>query len=188
MRTSEKMYCLGLALLAAINISPNALAEDRQDTSKSCRTFVQGFYDWYAAEANKDTPGDTSDIALKYKRSVFSPVLFKKLKEDSDAQAKVSGEIVGLDFDPFLATNSTPYKKYVVGNVLPKGQNHYLVQICGIEKGKKVAGTIVTPEVAMTGGRWTFVNFRYGNSKIPENENLLSILTVLKKDRQKYPN
>jgi hypothetical protein len=181
------MRCFSLSLLLATNFSLGAQGQRQQGTEKSCRTFVQGFYNWYTAVTQKETQGDSSDLALKYKGSAFSPELLHQLKEDSAAQAKVSGEIVGLDFDPFLATNSDPYEKYVVGNVLPKG-DRYRVQIYGIQAGKKSTDPVVVPELISKNGRWTFVNFHYGKSKFTENENLLSILNVLKKDRQKHPN
>jgi hypothetical protein len=41
------------------------------------------------------------EIVLKSKYA-FSPELASKLKEDLAAQEKSPGEIVGLDFDPFL--------------------------------------------------------------------------------------
>lgn len=58
--------------------------------------FVQSFYDWYV-KAEID-----SDAALKKKPAYFSPELTKALKADAVAAAKSPGDIVGLDFDPFL--------------------------------------------------------------------------------------
>jgi hypothetical protein len=50
----------------------------------------------------KDGTDTAWNLAIKTKSSVFSPQLALALKEDSAAQAKAEGEIVGLDFDPFL--------------------------------------------------------------------------------------
>jgi len=181
------MLRIGLSFVLALNLSTSAQGQNLQGNEKSCRTFVQGFYNWYVLESRKESSGCTSDLALKYKSSVFSPELARKLREDSAAQAKAAGELVGLDFDPFLATNDDPYERYVVGKVSPKGE-HYWAQIYGIHAGKKSKDPAVVPELALKNGRWTFVNFHYGKSEYPVNENLLSILNVLKKDRQKYAN
>jgi hypothetical protein len=41
------------------------------------------------------------------------------------------------------------------------------------------------PELAFENGKWVFTNFHYGDSDIPANENLLSVLQQLKKERDK---
>jgi hypothetical protein len=186
MKNSHTMYGFGISLLLSINISVAAQGQGQTPTTSSCQTFVQGFYNWYFQLSKKETKVTTSDLALKYKSSAFSPELLRRLKEDSDAQNKAQGELVGLDFDPFLATNDDPFESYVVGNVSPKGKG-YLVQIYGIHDGKKSKEPAVEPELIFNNGHWTFVNFHYEISKIKENENLLSVLKVLSEDRQKYP-
>jgi len=185
LRLSNKLCCFGLSFFLAINFSLGALGQSQPGNPKSCRTFVEGFYNWYVPETKKENAGCSSYLALKYKGSAFSPELLRELKIDQAAQEKAVGELVGLDFDPFLATNDDPYERYVVGNASPKG-DRYWVQIYGIHAGKKSKTPVVVPELVFTHGRWTFVNFHYEISKFPENENLLSVLNVLKKDREKY--
>jgi hypothetical protein len=124
------------------------------------------------------------DEALKVKGSQFSAELLKELKADSAAQAKDPGEIVGLDFDPILSTNAEPHKGYVVGKAVPKGKTFW-VEVYGVDGNKRTLQPVASPEVAYAKGRWQFVNFHYGVTKIPENENLLSILKVLRRDREK---
>jgi hypothetical protein len=46
----------------------------------------------------------------------------------------------------------------------------------------------VVPELLMNDGHRIFVNFHYKEYKYPEHENLLSILKVLRKSRQKETN
>jgi len=59
-----------------------------------------------------------------------------RLQKDSNAQAKVSGEIVGLDMDPFLATNAEPHQHYTVGKITTKGTS-YWADVYGSDKGKR---------------------------------------------------
>ena len=85
-------------------VFPSALPAQQQgdpQTSKFLHDFVQQFYRWYVPEALSDHHGPAWDLALKDKGDEFSPNLLQALKGDSDAQAKASGYIVGLDFDPF---------------------------------------------------------------------------------------
>ncbi len=149
------------------------------DLKKSCHQFVQSFYTWYLSKA----VSCNSDIALKKKKSAFSAELYKRLEEDRAVAAKTPDEVVGLDFDPF--TNSQdPSDKYVVGTIVPKGDK-YLVDVYGIREGKKSPKPEVVPELAYKNGQWQFVNFHYGKSEYPQNENLLSVLKALKTDREK---
>ena len=153
-------------------------AQSPQDPAASCRTFVQGFYTWYV-------PKHGVEDVLKYRRSAVSPELARALKEDLQASAKNSDEIVGLDFDPFLNAQDTA-ERYVVGKVTPKGDTFW-AEIHRMESGKRVKEPDVTAEVACKEGKCFFVNFHYGKTEQAENENLLSVLKTLKKEREKHP-
>jgi hypothetical protein len=121
-------------------------------------------------------------VTLRQKRSSFSPELVKGLKEDLKASEKSTAEIVGLDFDPFLNTQDIA-ERYLVGKITPKG-DHYWVEVFGVWNGQKNSNPDVVPELAFEKGQWIFTNFHYGKTDIPVNENLLSVLQTLKKDRQ----
>ncbi len=165
-------------LLAISGIMPlNAAPQSDVD---SCRTFVQRFYDWYVPVGGRE-PNWSS--LFSEKKSVFAPSLFQSLKADNDAQAKVEGEIVGLDFDPFL-NSQDPSQKYVVGKITQK-QASYFVDIYGVRNGKKGAKPDVVAELKRSDGKWKFVNFHYGKSEFPENENLVSVLKCLAGSRAK---
>jgi hypothetical protein len=152
-----------------------------------CGPFVQQFYNWYLAKENALTKRNSREsaleVTLREKRSAFSPELVKGLKEDLAASKKSPGEIVGLDFDPFLNAQDIA-ERYLVGNVTPKG-DHYWVEVFGVWNGQKNSNPDVVPELALENGHWIFTNFHYGKTDIPVNENLVSILEVLKKDRRK---
>lgn len=151
---------------------------------QECRKFVQSFYDWYAPIADKESGGAMENI-MKKKGNLFSSELRTRLLEDSAAQAKSKGEIVGLDFDPFLNTNSDVAKKYLATRVVQKG-NDYWVDVHGVFAGKKSAAPTVTPAVGFLNGKCVFVNFHYGKDVLPVNENLISVLKSIADDRKAY--
>jgi len=154
-----------------------------QIRTKSCHDFVQGFYDWYVHETFrtlKDGEGaDAYGQVLKNRGAAFSPGLLRALREDQEAQAKVSGEIVGLDFDPFLASQD-PSKHFVVGKITFKG-NQCFADVHGTSYGTN--GEHVLPELTRKNGRWVFVNFHYPD--FSPDENLIDLLKMLKADREK---
>jgi len=147
------------------------------------KTFVQTFYDWYAATQQNFKKTMELETVMKKKVADFTPELNKRLNEDIAAQKKSPDELIGLDFDPFLSTNSEPYTKYLATKVTQKG-DAFLVEVHGVAKGKTLNKATVTPEVKRIKGKWQFANFHYGKSEFPENENLLSVLKVLKKGRE----
>jgi hypothetical protein len=103
------------------------------------------------------------------------------LKDDLEASSRSPDEIVGLDFDPFLNTQD-PKKNYVVGKAAFQG-DRWRVEIFVLTEGKKPANPDVVAEAARRNGRWVFLNFHYGKSVSPENENLVSVLQALKRSR-----
>jgi hypothetical protein len=152
---------------------------------QDCGPFVQQFYNWYVAKENalmkSNSRESALEVTLREKRSSFSPELVKGLKEDLAASKKSPGEIVGLDFDPFLNAQDIA-ERYLVGKITPK-EDHYWVEVFGVWNGQKNSNPDVVPELVFENGHWIFTNFHYGKTDIPVNENLLSVLEVLKKDR-----
>ena len=142
--------------------------------------FVQDFYNWYVPLAKHDPHERASDVALKKRSADFSVELSKALKEDSAAAAKSPGEIVGIDFDPFLNSQET-VDRSVVGKVTEKN-GAFRVEVYHYLGGKKDKKPQVIPEVKSVNGHWVFVNFWN-----PDKGNLLDELRQLAKDRKKYP-
>src|SRR6202020_115196 len=131
-----------------------------------CRAFVQSFYSWYPKQDINNVAA--SDRVLRHKKAVLSPALYRGLKEDAEAQAKAKGDLVGLDFDPFLNAQDTA-SRYDVGKVVCKNGT-YWANVYGTWNGKKLKKPDVVPELRNQGGRWIFVNFHYGKSNIAVNE------------------
>jgi len=174
-----------VAILAFSAQPVSCQTNSEQDTQEYCRKFVQAFYDWYlskdAASGNLSTP--SMDAVLKRKANVLSPELYRRLKEDSDAQEKCQGEICGLDFDPFL--NSQDASLHFKAVIVTRKGSSYWVDVFGIESGKRREHVI--PELMQENGHWIFMNFHYGKNKWTDDSNLLSILKSLSDERQKNP-
>jgi hypothetical protein len=181
----SKVVTWTLFFFIAVQGSLGAQAENTPKLQQSCRDFVQGFYDWYVPKSQKETDTPSWALALKDKRSAFSPELARLLREDADAQAKATGEIVGLDFDPFLFSQD-PDERYVAKNVTLKG-NHYWVEVHAVRSGKTSDNPVLVPELILRNGQWFFSNFHYGRSEPSQHENLLTVLKSLEEGRQKQP-
>lgn len=175
MKITKLLFC---CFLFALPFSVQAQSGNKADASDSVKKFVQGFYDWYVPKVVSSNSGPAWNVAIKVKAGCFSPELEHKLREDSKAQAKDEGEIVGLDFDPFLNGQDTG-RHYSVGKVVLKGGN-YLAEVHRVVSGKPEEKLTVTAEVTGENGQWYFVNFLY-----PNGHNLLGVLKALKDDRDK---
>jgi hypothetical protein len=151
---------------------------------KSCRESVQNFYDWYFDRLNhkskKQSNASAFDDVLRLKPEVLTARLRHMLKEDSDAASKNPGEIVGLDFDPYI--NAQDWDgKYSVQSATVKGSN-CRASAWGMDGGAKKE--IVVPELELTGGKWVFANFHYPGQSNPRDENLIDLLIGLRDDRK----
>lgn len=173
MRFAKFTACF-LLLVSACSFQLYAANDDY--SQKSLRDFVQNFYDWYTPKAEGNSAEPAWNLALKEKYYCFSKVLAHRLQDDSDAQAKAQGDIVGLDFDPFL-NSQDPEGRYSVGTIVKKGGN-YLVQI-EVDSSAKDGSYIVAAELIHADGRWQFVNFYY-----PNGYNLLNVLKRLSENRK----
>lgn len=176
------MKILGIvacALLVVSLCSPKANGTNDGKAAETVKDFVQEFYNWYVPIALSDNAVPASDVALKQRRTAFSLMLFRALKADSEAQAKAKGYVVGIDFDPFLASQD-PCEHYEVGRVSQKG-NGYWVDIYGVCSGKRNEKPDVIAEVARHDDSWAFTNFLYPTI----HRDLLGTLRTLRAERQK---
>jgi hypothetical protein len=122
---------------------------------RSCRTFVQKFYDWYwnkfADRANDpELKLHNYHQVVRLKAPVLSPELVRLIKKDEMA-SKVAHGIANLDFDPFLNTQD-PQGKYVIDDVTVTNQG------CFARFNKQH----IVMELKRSGSSWVFSNFRYG--------------------------
>jgi hypothetical protein len=175
------VVCLMICLALSIVLRGQTTADERE----SINSFVQSFYDWYVPKALSDSSVPTPKLALKQRSSVFGPHLAAALREDYAAQPAYPGEIVGLDFDPFLNTQD-PCEHYEVGTISHRGHT-YSVEVHAICAGKKSTVPNVVAELLLGRTGWEFINFRYPNlvKQYPSSANLLSVLKILREERSK---
>ena len=174
----KNLFYYALLMATFSNLLSESQAQSPKPDDADCRSFVQTFYNNYAAKMRKGTNPS-------YDNPNFSRELVRQLKEDELASSKVKDEIVGLDFDPVLATNAEPAEKYIVEKVTTHGDSFW-VDVYGVYSGKKSEKPIVQPELHKLNQKWIITNFHYEKSKIPTNDDLLSVLKQLRQDRQKY--
>jgi hypothetical protein len=151
-----------------------------QAMENSCRDAVQSFYAWYVPKALKKSATPAWAIAAKERSNSFTAELSRLLIEDSEAQARFAGDIVGLDFDPFLYSQD-PRRRYVVRTIMTDGKKCF----AQVHQTQNTADAPdVTAELIFTNGQWVFANFHYGKSEDSKDENLLAILKTLRADRR----
>lgn len=177
-----RIACGLVGLSLATTISVRSQAQDAQDAQKSCREFVQSFYDWYIKHP-------AWPRALKYRPSAFSPELYRRLHEDHEAQAKVPGDVAGLDFDPIL-NSQDPGDHYTVGHIDLKNKETCWAEIYEGSPGENSKQSYVAAELANSAGRWQLVNFYYSSpnsdfSASVSHGGLLALLRELREARQK---
>ena len=155
--------------------------------AKSCTEFVQGFYDWYFDRLNTERTrqlASPDDEVLTLKPQLFTSELRKMLHDDAIAASKNPGEIVGLDFDPFI--NAQDWEgKYWVDKVYIIDETCH-ANVWGLDAGKKV--DIVDPSLIRINNNWIFVDFFYPEY-YPANTgrkdaSLMGILTDLRVERE----
>jgi len=174
------------AFLANATI-PSAIAQDTQKQEQSCKDFVQGFYNWYlgrsAVNEKSQTAGPAWDDVAHLRPQALSPELLTLLKADLAASEANHDDIVGLDWDPFLATQDPSTNFFVASAVVNNGRCNAVVN--GIAHGKK--RETVMPELSSVGATWVFVNFHYKIDKTqsPADENLIATLKLLADERKK---
>ena len=176
MKLSKITVCCSLFLLLPYCL--RAQAENGHPSLESLRHFVKGFYNWYVPKAVGDSSSPPWKCALGSRNTEFDPRLAQALKEDVAAQAKADGDLVGLDFDPFL-NSQDPADHYVVGKIGKKGET-YWADVYGRQSGRTGKKPVVVAALIRHGGYWQFKNFYYPD----HGGNLLAVLKSLRKERR----
>jgi len=151
-------------------------------STQTCHKFAQDFYNWYVPSQTKRGEAVTLKEIMTKKRDLFSGPLLEMLKEDNDAQSKAPGEIVGIDWNPFL-NSQDPAEKYTVQNTDVLHDN------CSAEiwSGRTISTKKPKPDIVAKlkwiDDGWKFVNFYMPDDKYPTD--LISALEKLKKSREK---
>ena len=149
------------------------------ESDEAAAQVARKFYAWYVP-ATPDGKWRGWDAVFRERASSMTSELARALKEDFEAQSREQNEIVGLDFDPFLASQD-PCERYEVGKATRQGEN-YRVEVHAVCDGKKRDKPDVIAELAPKGGSWVFTNFHYPR----ENTDLLRVLKELRQQRHKH--
>ena len=182
MRDHSNILSLGAwcLLAAAASTCAGAQVPAHPDESASCRRFAQAFYDWYLPVSEAPLKEPASNLALRKKPDVFAADLLRALKADSDAQARVKDDLVGLDFDPFLGSQD-PDHRYQARRVTWQ-DNRCSVEIWSASAEAARSGKPdVVAQLKQEHGRWQFFNFRYPE----QNADLVTVLAQLREEREK---
>ncbi|MFI4971647.1 MAG: hypothetical protein ACHP7H_03110 [Hyphomicrobiales bacterium] len=138
----------------------------------SAAQFTQQFYVWYRQR------NDRMDRAIAEGGAFFSPGLLAALRADQAASAR-SQEVVGLDWDPFTASQDM-CDPYTVGRTTRRGDT-VLVAVKGMcSDAAPKPGPDVIAELRRARTSWVFVNFRY----LSPVRNLLADLDTLRRERE----
>jgi hypothetical protein len=140
--------------------------------ARSATQYAQAFYDWYRVR------GDKYESAIRDSPSAFEPVLLGAMRADLDAQSHSPDEVVGLDWDPLLATQD-PCDPYRVQGTTRRGDT-ILVSMKGTCADRAPqAGPDVIAEIGRLGDRWVFLDFRHAG----DPGSLRQDLTRLREER-----
>jgi len=173
--------CFAVGLI----LSAHAMAQvaSKPQDSSSCRRFVQQYYDWYVPLIQQTRNGRAWDVALQRKAEVFDPALLRALKADSEAAARATDDIVGLDFDPFVGSQDAA-NHYEARRVTWR-DNKCSVEVWNAPSTAAAAKSEkpdVIADLALDRGHWRFLNFRYPDV----NDDLVNVLAQLREERQKH--
>jgi hypothetical protein len=158
-------------IVALACVMASACAKSPAEPETALR-FTQHFYEWYVPHAG-------FEAVVRDSAQLLGPELLAALRQDMAASAADSEEVVGLDWDPFLASQD-PCETYQAGSPTQSGDTT-LVEVRGICAGKP-AGPLIIAQVRRYPSGWRFVNFRYD-----ENPDLLRELETLRRERSTAP-
>jgi hypothetical protein len=153
-------------------------SQSPRELQKSCRNFVQGFYNWYVRKLTKERPkGEAYDL----KPEAFDRELRRQLK----AYDAANREGIGLlDFDPIVTGQDFSRAGYQAGKVTRKNDRFLVEVYClgGCLGGGK-SDLVVLPELIYKDGQWRFMNFHYNFPDGSKGD----LLSILKADRNNDP-
>lgn len=178
-----KSHAVVLSLYLTLPICVCGRQSPPQDTSNSCRKFVEEFYWWYRRNAS-NAPERDGGVALKDRSSSFSPAIIQALREDNEAQEKAGPDLVSLDGDPFVGPDGLA-ENYIVEKVTVKNLSCW-AEVHGVWEGKVDRTPDVIPELAIRNHKWHFVNFYFPTPSNPKGWDLLTALRALREGEKKH--
>jgi hypothetical protein len=184
--------CVVIASIATMPISAGAQTDRKpaaNEDVRSCRIFVQDFYDWYSNQtwyvdrmndpSFKDRKRPSLEEILRHRPQLLSAKLQRLLWADLDLKRRNTDVIAGLEFDPFLNDGNGEINttRYLVQNVFLKDN------LCLVTFKSVWPSWGVRPELLKTRSGWIFVNIHYsfysqdGKTKEFPDDHLIHILS-----------
>jgi hypothetical protein len=168
----------GKAEVPAVKEPPSSARPAAEaDAAQSARGFVQDFYAYYVPLLSAERVGSPWESVVRERGGAFAPELLDALQQDYAASAASADEIVGLDFDPFVASQD-PCERYDLGSESVGGDTAR-VEVFGVCQGSRDAAPAVIAELVRVNGAWRFTNFGYPR----EHSDLMAVLTQLRRGR-----
>lgn len=164
MRGIERGALTALVLSMACHRAPappataSATPTFADTTLQSAAKFTQDFYGWYR---QRDMPMDS---AVGLRPELFERTLLAALDSDFAAQARVPGEIVGLDWDAFTGSQD-PCDTYTVMGATRSGDTVTLPIRGTCRDAAPPTAPDVIAQVRRTATSWVFVDFRHADDK-----------------------
>jgi len=168
----------GAATQQPSDATPAVIATD--PVALSAVRFTQAFYDWYRKV------DDAYPKAIDSRPEFFAPELRAALRADLEAQRRSHDETVGMDWDPFTASQD-PCDPYQAGRARRNGDT-IIVAVTRLGCGGSMAGTrpSVLAKLRRIDGQWQFVDFR--DAWDSGGQSVLNVLADLARDRAAHPN
>jgi hypothetical protein len=169
------MKRLSLLLVLLLCLARITSAQAQATSSSQAIAFVQSFYDWYLPIVSNFNPHeDVSNVAIRRRPELFGQTLLRALQSDAAAQAKSPEYLVGLDYDPFVATNGDPAPHFKA--IRATGP---LVTVVGYDEQLSKPLVTLNIEVRCKANHCVILNIHYpAHDGIPKSD-LLSILREL---------
>ena len=133
-----------------------------QPPAQSAADFVREFYAWYAPYATENWSGSAMFAAMSRDPPILDDRLLALLRADSAAKAAATSEGMGLDFDPFLATQD-PCEVFEIGNVTADANAGRIEVRTSCYYVDSLPDVVA--RVARRGNGWVFTNFEYPREK-----------------------
>ncbi len=133
---------------------PGVQAQTETAEEKSCREFVQGFYDWYFNGHLSDDDKRPAWFDVAKQRPYLLSDRLRTLLNRESAEEDRTKEIGALDFDPFLAAQDWS-EAYKTRGAKIEG-DHCEVQVTGSPDLRKI-------ELAKVNSTWVFTDFDYSS-------------------------
>lgn len=182
---------LALAVLACGETDESSSVTDRSDTSpaghatdahESASGFTQEFYE---SLEERDWSVHPVDAAVADQPRYFSAELISALRIDIDVRSRHPDQIVGLDWDPFTASQD-PCIPYNVDHAISSGDTVLVAVKGACTDTASSSPPDVVAVVGRSGSGWVFQDFRYPDSETGLLETLAQLQRLRDADSTGY--